>query len=120
MKLNEIGIMVQSEYLQLEKKYSNIKCNEFVIMPNHFHCIIEITEGATGGKTPPLPNIVGYFKFQTTKMYNGILNVKNEKFVSFWQRNYYENIIRDEKRHVQVIEYIENNPIKWEEDKYFE
>jgi len=53
-------------------------------------------------------------------MYNGILNVKNEKFVSLWQRNYYENIIRDEKRHLQVMEYIKNNPIKWEEDKFFE
>ena len=40
-------------------------------------------------------------------------------FYLYWQRNYYENIIRNEKRYLQVIEYIENNPLKWKEDKYY-
>lgn len=36
-----------------------------------------------------------------------------------WQRNYYEHIIRDEKSYDQVLEYIINNPLKWETDKYY-
>ena len=117
--LNKIGMVIKDEYINLKNKYKNIKCHEHVIMPNHFHCIIEIIKHQEGGKTPPLPEIIGYFKFQTTKRYNEIIEIKNERFLSLWQRNYYENIIRKEKRHFQVIEYIKNNPLKWKEDKYY-
>ena len=60
-----------------------------------------------------------FFKFITTKLYNEQLEIKNEKYVKLWQRNYYENIIRNEEIYIKVSEYIENNPLKWEEDKYF-
>ena len=117
--LNKNGIIIKNEYINLRNKYRNIKCHEYVIMPNHFHCIIEIIKDQMGGKTPPLPEIIGYFKFQTTKKYNEILKIKNEKFLSLWQRNYFENIIRNEKRYLQIVEYIENNPLKWVEDRYY-
>lgn len=117
--LNKIGMVIKNEYINLKNKYKNIKCHEYVIMPNHFHCLIEIIKHQEGGKTPPLPEIIGYFKFQTTKRYNEIMEIKNESFLSLWQRNYYENIIRNEKRHLQVIEYIENNPTNWVEDRHY-
>ncbi len=117
--LNKIGMVIKDEYINLKNKYKNIKCHEYVIMPNHFHCLIEIIKHQEGGKTPTLAEIIGYFKFQTTKKYNEMLEIKNERFLSLWQRNYYENIIRNEKRHLQVIEYIENNPKNWVEDRYY-
>ena len=36
-----------------------------------------------------------------------------------WQRNFYEHIIRNEDSYIQISEYIENNPIKWKEDKFY-
>lgn len=42
MKLNNAGIMIQKWYHEIENKYKSVKCGEHVIMPNHFHCIIEI------------------------------------------------------------------------------
>ena len=36
-----------------------------------------------------------------------------------WQRNYYEHIIRSEKSFEKISEYIINNPLKWELDKYY-
>jgi REP element-mobilizing transposase RayT len=36
-----------------------------------------------------------------------------------WQRNYYEHIIRNEKSYYQIAGYIRNNPIEWQEDKYY-
>ena len=119
MILNGAGLMVEKIYKELSIYFKNINFEEYVIMPNHFHCMIEIINNQEGGKTPPLPEIIGYFKFQTTKKYNETLEIKNERFLPLWQRNYYENIIRNEKRHLQVIEYIENNPLKWKEDKYY-
>jgi len=117
--LNEIGMLIENEYSQLEDKYEIIKCHQYVIMPNHFHCIIEIIKNQKGGKTPPLPEILGYFKFQTTKKYNEAMKLKNEKYLSLWQRNYYENIIRNEETYNKIVDYIENNPVKWGLDKYY-
>ena len=34
-----------------------------------------------------------------------------------WQRNYYDHIIRNENEYNRIVEYIINNPIKWENDK---
>ena len=36
---------------------------------------------------------------------------------NFWQRNYYERIIRDENDLERIREYIRNNPSNWPEDE---
>ena len=41
--LNVTGIMIESIYLELAKIFNRIKLHEYVIMPNHFHGIIETT-----------------------------------------------------------------------------
>ena len=48
MILNDAGQMVEKWYRELENKYPDKKCHEMVVMPNHFHCIIEnvVTVGA--------------------------------------------------------------------------
>ena len=33
--------MIGNWYFELEKKFNDIKCRNYVIMPNHFHCIIQ-------------------------------------------------------------------------------
>jgi len=48
MVLNDAGKMVETWYDELENKYPNLKCHEMVVMPNHFHCIVEIIRGAHG------------------------------------------------------------------------
>jgi REP element-mobilizing transposase RayT len=39
--LNDAGRMVGKWYNELENKFPDIRCHEMVVMPNHFHCIIE-------------------------------------------------------------------------------
>ena len=55
----------------------------------------------------------------TTNEY--IKGVKNNIYTSFdkriWQRNYYENIIRDEEALNTIKEYIINNPVNWLNDE---
>jgi putative transposase len=34
----------------------------------------------------------------------------------FWQRNYYEHIIRSEEKLNQIRRYMRDNPAKWAED----
>ena len=111
--------------LELENKFNDIKIDEYIIMPNHIHFIIKRTgdhTGSTGDHTgSPLRDIIGWFKTMTTNEY--IAGVKSGKFIPFkgrlWQRNYYEHIIRNYDDYINISEYIQNNPLKWEYDKLF-
>jgi len=44
MILNDVGKMIEKWYFELENKYPNTKCHSHVVMPNHFHFIIEILD----------------------------------------------------------------------------
>ena len=45
--------------------------------------------------------------------------VSKEIGQSIWQRSYYDHIIRDEEDYINHLRYIEDNPAKWSEDKYY-
>nr|NQU91269.1 hypothetical protein [Bacteroidota bacterium] len=63
MILNDAGEMVEKWYFELENKYPDKKCHEMVVMPNHFHCIIEnaplTDEMPTMDNTPAMDAHVG-------------------------------------------------------------
>lgn len=105
--------MIEKWLLELENKFNGVKICEYVIMPDHIHFVVSKTGDHTGS---PLRDIVGWFKTMTTNEY--IANVKNNIFFQFdkkiWQRNYYEHIIRNENDYIQIVEYISNNPLKFE------
>lgn len=146
--------MIVNEWKELENKYKNIKLHDFVVMPNHFHGIIEILdndcelhrtrqarhpyvkncENVLVGAIPcgcpkndfpknqnTIWNIIWWFKSITTNEY--IKNVENNNWIAFnkklWQRNYYEHIIRNQESYNKIVEYIQNNPQKWDEDKFY-
>ena len=55
MILNDAGRMVEKWYYELENKYPDKNCDEMMVMPNHFHCIIEnvpITDGNPSDGNP--------------------------------------------------------------------
>ena len=66
----------------------------------------------TGGY--PLSGIVRAFKTFSAMNIN---KFRGTRYVSVWQRNYYEHIIRNEYNLNRIREYIENNPLKWEFDQ---
>ena len=61
-----------------------------------------------------LPKIVGYFKMNTAKRANQIRSMPG---APFWQRDYYEHVIRDEYDLQRIRDYIAGNPLKWELDQ---
>ncbi len=58
MVMNDAGKMVEHWYYELQNKFKNIQCHEMVVMPNHFHCIIEIVNDVEERRGRPmcLPN----------------------------------------------------------------
>ncbi|MBK2025708.1 transposase [Francisella philomiragia] len=135
MCLNDAGLMIDEIYHDLENKFTNIQCGEYVVMPNHVHCVIHICndiksnvgvnlcvdpkleKGEHAGT--PLNKIIQWFKTMTTNAY--INGVKTKNWQPFdkrlWQRNYYEHIIRNEKSYNEIVKYIQLNSLKWELDE---
>ena len=61
-----------------------------------------------------LARMIGYFKINSAKEINLIQDISG---LSFWQRNYYEHIIRDESELIQIRRYIKDNPRHWLDDE---
>jgi len=59
-------------------------------------------------------SIVRGFKIGVTKWFRN-----NTDYKTIWQRNYHEHIIRNEKSYKTISEYIINNPVKWQYDKFY-
>jgi REP-associated tyrosine transposase len=128
MMLNEYGKIVEEKWREISKHFVNVSLDYFVVMPNHLHgiIIIESRDKAcpvpTGkrefGKpiTGSLPVIIGSFKSTATKRIN---EIRKKKFPVIWQRNYYEYIIRNEVDLFNTRKYIEQNPLRWELDEYY-
>jgi REP element-mobilizing transposase RayT len=123
MVLNKAGNMILKVWEQIPIYYSGIDISAFQIMPNHIHGIISIV-GSTKERTLgilSLPDIVQRFKTLTMKRYiDGVKQDGWERFdKKLWQRNYYEHIIRDEQDYQSIYQYISNNPVKWQDDAYY-
>ena len=118
MQLNEIGKIVKTCWNEIINHFPTVASDEYVIKPNHLHGIIVLNEQCRGEVTSPLQKptlgkVVAYFKYQTTKLINEINATTGNRF---WQRNYYEHIIRNEKALQNTREYIIKNPLKWSFD----
>jgi len=124
MCLNEIGRVVVDEWTSSGRIRKEIGLDEFIVMPNHLHGVVIITEsnvvGATG-RSPlqrgPRPKSLGAFiagfKSAATKRINELCGTPGEPI---WQRNYYEHVVHDEHELNDIREYIAKNPLKWEMD----
>jgi len=115
MLVNGFGEIVASCWMDLPNHYPYVQTDEFVVMPNHVHGIIVITERnpVKEGSEPsptrrhPLSEIVRSFKTFSAKRIN---ECRGTPGLSVWQRNYYEHIIRDERSLERIREYIVSNP----------
>ena len=121
-----------------EMRSPKISLDEYIVMPNHFHGIVIINDvGAQRAapeqraapvrkneyendrphvKSGSLGAIVRGFKSAVTRRINLLRNAPAR---SFWQRNYYDHIIRGEEDLENVRLYIQSNPYNWAEDDFW-
>ena len=108
-----IGTLVQNRWNTLPDRFPSLDLDEFALMPNHIHGILCLTDLEIEQR-PKLPEIVAYWKYTTTKEINQYRGLTTGKF---WQRNYYEHIIRNEDSLRHLRQYILENPLKWDVDQ---
>jgi len=122
MRLNEVGQIVADAWKWLAVQYAHVELDMSILMPNHLHGIIMICDDIRRGGSrtaptetrKPLGRLIGAFKTVSTKRINELHLTSGGPF---WQRNYYEHIIRNEEELAEVREYILNNPVRWNEDE---
>jgi REP element-mobilizing transposase RayT len=138
--------IINDVWLALPSWFPAIGLDEFVVMPNHVHFIIWITNLTVGpslagirnvnkmdeGKprlykipkpqkinlAPALGDVVGAFKSLVFKVYLDWIETNDpSRRAIFWQGNYYEHIIRNERELNAIRKYIMDNPVNWETDR---
>jgi len=124
VKLNHAGKMIERIYEDTIFSFDDVITDKYIIMPNHFHCILSLQRADTRSaptKTK-MDTVIQEFKSKSTVEY--INGVKSGIYPPFnkriWQRNYYEHIIRDKNDYEQKWQYIDENPVKWNEDDYYQ
>jgi putative transposase len=125
MSLSDVGRVLQSVWYDLPKHYPRVGCDAFVIMPNHIHGVLILTDvlsrgaGNVGAGLKPaptghgLPEIVRAFKTFSARRIN---EMRGTRGISVWQRNYFEHVVRNEAELLRIREYVVNNPLQWELD----
>ena len=145
MYYNEYGKIAVNEIAKTNmlRETSGIKITKFIVMPNHVHMMLEINRNvdvqsvgtwlamsnSTNVFSKPvsksISTIVGGYKSAVTRNIHEICGhvlpcpYKLSEKTVIWQSRFIDHIIRNEKDYLEHLEYIENNPLKWELDKYY-
>jgi REP element-mobilizing transposase RayT len=83
----------------------------WVVMPNHVRAVFTPAEGWS------LSSILHSWKSFTAGQGNRMLGRRGQ----FWQEDYFDRYIRDERQFAATVQYIEENPVKaglclWKEE----
>ncbi len=121
--LNRMGEFVLQTWLDLPEHTTGVRLDHFAVMPNHVHGIIvlETPELVGAGSKPahaptPLPEVVRQFKTFSARKIN---TLRASPGKPLWQRSYYDHVIRGEADYLRIWQYIDTNPARWAEDKYY-
>ena len=125
MLLNNAGVHANQCWADIPQHFPNVKLHEQVVMPNHVHGILEIV--GANNYSPSIPqrrspsrtigSIIRGYKIGVTKWFR--TNFKNKFPVgkNVWQRNHWDHIIRNDNDYLEISQYIQNNPLTWNNDK---
>jgi REP element-mobilizing transposase RayT len=123
---NELGQIAVECWEHIPLSYPGLVLHTYVVMPNHVHGIIEITDNAlcariashhheTDECSPEnllLSLAIGSFKSAVTRKMNAL---RQRKTKDFWYLGYMDRIIRNDIEYNKITQYILDNPRRWHE-----
>jgi REP element-mobilizing transposase RayT len=98
-------MLVENLRTHERRKY---QLRHWVVMPNHVHLLLTPLPLPSGKAYWTLASILHSLRSYTSLRANRLVNRRG----AFWQREYYDRLIRDEEDFVAKAAYIENNPVK--------
>ncbi len=90
------------ECLRWLHKNGRLRCEGYVVMPDHVHLIVAL------GEDQDLSNVIASFGSYSAR---GINRVKHEKG-RFWQRGFYDHRLRSKEAFSRHLGYIRENPVR--------
>lgn len=104
--LSPLGQMIEKEILDISTHHPEIKISRYVIMPDHIHIVLKVTERL---KRHLGKELAGFFG-ACTKHYCQLLETSNNNplFDPFFDR-----IIRDTEQFEKAVRYVEDNPRRY-------
>ena len=105
-ELSHAGMLVETAIMQIPQFYPNVILDHYVVMPNHVHILMTLTEGDDRKK---LETIVGQMKRWVTKRIGKPV----------WQKGFHDHIIRDDEDYAIKWEYTDTNPLRWQLDREY-
>ena len=107
--LTDLGHIAEKEILSIAEGYgSMVRVEKYVVMPNHVHMLL-IMESSEEHACPDIRFAVRLFK----------RSVSQQAGISIWQKGFHDHIIRNDREYQEIWKYIDENPIKWQLDKYY-
>lgn len=120
--LNKIGGIAEFYINEIPNHYDGVAIDQFIVMLNHIHMIVILNNERTEHCSIPTDHRCGALLSQIVKSYKNVVTKdirrKYPEVKFFWQRSFYDHVIRHDKSLLNIREYIVNNPAKWELDKY--
>ncbi len=111
VQLFPCGILTEQSIQRIPCHYPTVTVDQYVIMPNHVHLLLQIHSGMDGRPmvAPTVMTVVQQMKEYVSKQFGR----------GIWQKGFYDHVIRNDADYREVWKYIEGNPGKWAEDKLF-
>jgi REP element-mobilizing transposase RayT len=110
-------VIVDDVWSALPNYYANVALDEFVVMPNHLHAILLLKNVLPSAELPKprkhgLSEILRGFKSMSARA----VTLAGFGVTPFWQRGYYEHVVRNERDLQRIRQYIDENPLAWSND----
>ncbi|WP_338869054.1 transposase [Spirosoma sp. SC4-14] len=138
MQLSSVGILADVFWHEIRHHAQQLELGTFVVMPNHIHGILILNnddgnnvnanvETRHALSLPPTPlsqrfqnqgkntvsSIIGGYKSAVTK------HAHRLGFDFGWQARFHDHIIRNDAEYQRINDYIEQNPERWDGDKFY-
>ena len=111
LEIPELHTILEDTWNTLPQRFPTVTLDDFIIMPDHVHFIVWLSPVKGGHLT--LGDVVGAYKSLTGRA--ALKHLRTQGYPcgnQFWQRSYYDHVIRSEFELQQKRTYIRNNPIK--------
>lgn len=145
MQMNAIGRIASTCWAEIPEHFRNTELDEFVVMPNHVHGIIMISESVIPINDPAIPindpaivetgHALSLRRQPHPRFRNPGKNTISTMIGSFksavtkhsrpinpdfgWQSRFHDHIIRDGDSFNRIARYIRENPGNWKTDRFY-